>query len=59
MPIDRAGFLKATSAAFFTGGLDVWATPGEIAPARMRVLICADRGDDVPQAADEPPSLFS
>jgi stage II sporulation protein D len=50
--IERALFLKATAAALFTGGLDVWPGPGTIEPARMRVLISADRGNETPQLAD-------
>lgn len=50
--IERAAFLKALSAAFFTGGLDVWSTPGPVAGTPMRVLISADRGAESPELAD-------
>lgn len=52
MPIERALFLKATAAACFTGGLDVWSAPGAVAPATIRVLITADRGNEQPSLAD-------
>lgn len=52
MPLARALFLKAASAALFTGGLDVWAPPGGLTAAQIRILICADRGDEMPQLAD-------
>jgi len=52
MSIERALFLKATTAALFTGGLDVWSLPGAVPPARLRVLISPDRGSEMPQRAD-------
>jgi stage II sporulation protein D len=66
VPLERARFIKAAAATAFaggldalaartagaTGGLDVWPPPGGAAPAQMRVLISADRGGEVPQAAD-------
>jgi stage II sporulation protein D len=52
MFLARATFLKATVAALFTGGLDVWTEPGAFVPATLRVLISADRGDDTPRLAD-------
>jgi stage II sporulation protein D len=48
--ISRGGFLGASTAALFTGGLDVWSTPS---PAtRIRILVSADRGTDAPQPFD-------
>jgi stage II sporulation protein D len=44
--------LTSVSRAAATGGLDVWSPPGSVAPAQLRILICADRGSEVPQAAD-------
>lgn len=52
MSLERALFLKAATAAFFTGGLDIWSTPGAVAPAQIRVLISADRGSEMPMLAD-------
>ena len=52
MPFGRALFLKAATAAFFTGGLDMWSTPGPVSGTLMRVLISADRGRETPQLAD-------
>ncbi len=52
LPIGRALFLKATAVAVYTGGLDVWSTPGPVAGTLMRVLICADRQAETPQLAD-------
>jgi len=51
-PIDRVLFIKATAAALFTGGLDVWSTPGTPLPAQIRVLVSSDRGGELPQRAD-------
>ncbi|MGD0472970.1 MAG: SpoIID/LytB domain-containing protein [Candidatus Velthaea sp.] len=66
IPIKRDGFIKGSAASLFagaldiaavrtaraTGGLDVWPDPGTVGPAQMRILICADRGAEVPQLAD-------
>jgi len=66
VPLARARFIKAaaatvlaggfdavaTRAAGATGGLDIWPAPGAVAPTQLRVLICADRGAEVPQPAD-------
>jgi stage II sporulation protein D len=52
MSIERALFIRATTAALFTGGLDIWPGSGVTPPAQMRVLICADRGGETPQLAD-------
>jgi stage II sporulation protein D len=66
VPLGRAHFIKAAAAtalagsfdalaaraAGATGGLDIWPSPGAVAPAQMRVLICADRGAEIPQPAD-------
>ncbi len=50
--LERALFLKATTVALLTGGLDIWSTPGPVARSLMRILISADRGAELPQPAD-------
>lgn len=66
MSLQRARFIKTTTAALLTagldvisrrkasatGGLDVWPEPGAVAPAQMRVLISADRGGEQPARGD-------
>jgi stage II sporulation protein D len=66
MSTTRRRFMRAAAATLFaggidaawprnagaTGGLDVWSAPGAVAPAQLRILICADRGAEIPQAAD-------
>lgn len=52
MGLERAQFLRATTATLFTGGLDVWSTPGPVAGLALRVLISADRRGETPQLAD-------
>ncbi len=50
--LGRALFLKATTAAFFSGGLDIWPDPGTPAPSQIRVLIATDRREAEPPRAD-------
>ena len=65
MPLDRATFITSAAAllaagldagsaspAGATGGLDIWPSPGALAPAQMRILISADRGSEIPEPAD-------
>lgn len=52
MQLGRALFLRATSATLLTGGLDIWSPPGPGADTLVRVLVCADRGNETPQFAD-------
>ncbi len=59
MLIERAVFLKATSLALLTGGLDIWPAPGTPAAQQMRVLISADRGHELPLPADGGMFTFS
>jgi stage II sporulation protein D len=59
MPMERAQFLGSAAAALFTGGLDVWSSPGAAPATQMRVLISADRGGELPQLADGDMFTFS